>query len=179
MKQLLFIASLSVAVIGSPAQEYDLSSPDGSLSAKIFIGAKASLELFKGTEKLLTLENMDLVSADEHLKGMRVVKTTTRSASNTIIPPIKEKSAAYLDTFEELTIGFASDKALTFRLYNEGLAYRFSTSAKDSLTIHKENLAMQFHEGDSIRYQASTSFNSSYETPYEHHGFSDVEPGRL
>ena len=179
MKQLLLCTLLSLAVLGSPAQEYDLTSPDGSLSVKISIGATASLELSSGTEKLLRLENMDLISADEHLKGMRVVKTTNQTVSNTTAPTIREKSAEYLDNYEELSIRFRSDKTLTFRLYNEGLAYRFSTSAKDSLTIYKETLAIQFHESDSVRYQSSPSFNSSYETPYEHDRFSDMETGRL
>jgi alpha-glucosidase len=179
MKKLLISTFFFVAVISSKAQKYELSSPDGILTAKISIGATASLELSKGTQALLTLEDIDLVSADERLKGMRVVKTANQSVSETVIPAVKEKSASYPENFNELTIEFKSDKALIFRLYNEGLAYRFRSSSKDSLIINKENLSIQFHEGDSVRYQSSKSFNSAYETPYEHDVLSEMETPKL
>ena len=169
MKKLLFTLSISIAVISIHAQKYQLASPDGSLAAQISIGASASVELTKRNERILKLDDIDgAVAADGQLEGMKVRKSGKRSVSNTVIPVIKEKSASYPDDFNELTIAFKSGKGATFRLYNEGLAYRFEILTKDSLTIIKESLGIQFHERDSIRYQSSPSFNSSYETPYEH-----------
>jgi alpha-glucosidase len=96
------------------------------------------------------------------------------------VPPvIKEKSASYADHYNELTIAFESHKTLNLRLYNEGFAYRFATGAHDSLTILKENLTVQLDESDSMRYQSSRSFNSSYETPYEHDQFGDIKEEKL
>lgn len=166
-------------MISSHAQNYYLSSPDGLLAAKITIGANASLVLSNGTEELLMLDDIDLVSDDEQLKGMKVVKTANHSVTHTVIPSVKEKSASYLENYNELTVNFKSDKALNFRLFNEGLAYRFTTSAKDSLTIYRENLTILFNEGDSTRYQSSQSFNSAYETPYEHDRISEMNTGDL
>jgi alpha-glucosidase len=74
---------------------------------------------------------------------------------------------------------FKSDKALTFRLFNEGLAYRFSSSSKDSLKIFKENLNIQLQENDSVRFQSEQSFNSAYESPYEHKKISEIAAGKL
>ena len=179
MKKLLISTFFSVAVISSYAQKYKLSSPDGLLTATISIGATASLELSKETETMLKMEDIDLVSEDEQLKGIKAVKTANQSVSNTVIPTVKEKSASYPENYNELSIKFKSDKALTFRLYNEGLAYCFTTSAKDSLIIYRENLSIHFHESDSTRYQSSKSFNSAYETPYEHDRLSDMESGKL
>ena len=153
MKKLLLSAFCSIAMISSHAQNYYLSSPDGLLAAKITIGANASLVLSNGTEELLMLDDIDLVSDDEQLKGMKVVKTANQSVTNTVIPSIKEKSASYPENYNELIIGFQSDKALNFRLFNEGIAYRFTTSATDSLTLYRENMTIQFDEGDSTRYQ--------------------------
>ena len=66
-----------------------------------------------------------------------------------------------------------------FRLFNEGVAYRISTSAKDSLTILKENLQVQFQEGDSVRFQSSKTFSSAWESPYEFKKLNEVEAGKL
>ena len=151
MKELLIATFFSIVVISSYAQEYSLASPDGILTAKISIRGTASVELSKRNEVLVKLDEIDLLAADGQLEGMSVKKTSNRSVNKTVIPEILEKSASYPENFNELTIAFKSDKGLTFRLYNEGMAYRFATSAKDSLTIINENLNIQFHESDSTR----------------------------
>jgi len=179
MKKLLLTTLLSLAVISSHAQEYYLNSPDGILSAKISIHTEASVELSNGDELLFKLDEIDLLAADGQLEGMKVKKSTNQSVSNTVIPLIKEKSASYPENYKELSLVFKSDKALTFRLFNEGMAYRFETSAKDSLTIIKEKLSIQFHESDSTRYQSSQTYNSSYETPYEHDRLGDMTLDKL
>ncbi len=179
MKELLLAAFYSIAVISSHAQEYSLASPDGFLTAKISIRGTASVELSKRNEILVKLDEIDLLAADGQLEGMSVKKTSNRSVNKTVIPEIREKSASYPENYNELTIAFKSDKGLTFRLYNEGMAYRFTTSAKDSLTIVNENLNIQLHESDSTRYQSSQSYNSSYETPYEHDRFGEMKAGKL
>jgi len=174
-----FLLTFLSLVISSHAQEYHLSSPDGFSTARIIISANASVELSKRNEILLKLDDIDLFAAEGQLEGMRVKKSTNQSVNNTVIPEIREKSASYPDIYNELAIAFKSDKGLTFRLYNEGLAYRFTSSAKDSLIIVKETLSIHFHEGDSTRYQSSKSFNSSYETPYEHDRFGEMNQGKL
>lgn len=179
MKHLIITSILIIAVISSHAQEYLLRSPDGFLTARITISSNASVELSKRNEILLKLDEIDLFAADGQLEGMRVRKSTNQSVNNTVIPEIREKSASYPENYNELAIAFKSDKGLTFRLYNEGLAYRFSSSVKDSLTIIKESLSIQFNESDSTRYQSSQSFNSSYETPYEHDRFGEMNLDKL
>jgi len=96
-----------------------------------------------------------------------------------IKPIIREKCEIYKNNYNELTISFKSNQAVTFRLFNEGLAYRFSTSTDDSLTIFKENLTIQLQEKDSIRFQSSKTFKSAYETPYEFKKSNELESGNL
>lgn len=179
MKKLLLASFFSILVISSLAQEYSLVSPDGLLTAKVSISGTASVELLKANETLLKLYDIDLLAAEGQIKGMSVGETSRQSVNETVIPEIREKSASYPNNYKELTIAFKSDKGLTFRLYNEGLAYRFSSSVKDSLTIIKENLSIHFHKSDSTRYQSSKTFNSSYETPYEYDRFGEISPGKL
>ena len=48
--------------------------------------------------------------------------------------------------------------------WRTGIQYR----EKDSLRIIRENLDLYLDAGDSLRFQSSETFNSPYETPYEH-----------
>jgi alpha-glucosidase len=108
------------------------------------------------------------------------VKAVKRNAvKEDIRPVIKERSETYRNEYNELVLTFKSDQSLTFRLFNEGLAYRFSTSAKDSLTIFKETVNMQFGAGDSIRFQSEKSFHSAYEEPYQFNRLSELDSARF
>jgi alpha-glucosidase len=179
MRNFLIATLLLIAFIQCHAQVYQLTSPDGLLTARISISSAASVELAKQNVKLLILDEIDLLSANGQLKGMKVINTSNTSTDHSVIPVIKEKSASFRENYNELNLAFNSDKGLTFRLYNEGMAYRFSTTAKDSLTVIKENLSVHLHKSDSVRFQSSESFKSSYETPYEHDIFRDMKPGKL
>lgn len=50
---------------------------------------------------------------------------------------------------------------------------------KDSLTVFKENLDIAFATSDSVHFEASETFHSSYETPYENRAIFDIEQGKL
>jgi alpha-glucosidase len=78
-----------------------------------------------------------------------------------------------------MEIKFRKNFAITFRMFNEGLAYRFSISEKDSLRIILENLDLFLDTSDSVRFQSSETFNTPYETPYEHEKITGIKSGKL
>ena len=158
------------------AQQYVLTSPDKKLSVEIEANAGGiQLSLIKDAETLLTLSDMKIVTRQAVMENMQVKKTKRNSVNEIVIPAIKEKSERYRNGYNELLLIFRSDQALTFRLFNEGLAYRFSTAAKDSLTILQETLNITFREGNSARFQSEKSFSSSYEEPYEFKKLEEID----
>ncbi len=98
----------------------------------------------------------------------------TNSKNQLIYPEIKEKYGEIQDNFNELTLDFKSNYSLTIRAYNKGIAYRFNTTFQEDVLVNKENFSLLFATTDSIILQKSTTFNSSYETPYEHSAVKDV-----
>ena len=112
-------------------------------------------------------------------ENLKVKRNKQISVNEEITPVIRDKSNTLQNNYNELLLEFKSGGSVAFRMFNHGLAYRISTVEKDSLTILKENLSVQFEDGDSIRFQASDSFNSAWETPYEFHKIGEVELGRL
>lgn len=181
MKKILFITLLSFLFFGGEAQNYILKSPDEKLAATIDINQTIVVKLTKGGGSILTLSglSLDLTKEKQSQVNQQVKKVSRKSVNEEIKPVIRERSDIYKNNYNEIVIAFKSDYSVTFRLFNEGLAYRFSTSAKDSLTIIKENLKIQFQENDSVRFQASETFNSAWETPYEFKKLSGLEKGKL
>jgi alpha-glucosidase len=181
MKRIVIITLLAFLGFSGKAQSYNLNSPDGKLTVIIENNQGVRAKLLKGSEALFTISglSLELTNGKQEITGQRVKRTFRKSVDEQITPTIREKSDTFKNCYNELVVDFKSNSSLTFRLFNEGLAYRFSTSAKDSLVVLKENLIIQFQEDDSIRFQASKSFNSSYETAYEHQKLCELEKYRL
>lgn len=181
MKKLFLIPAILSATLLAHAQKYELRSPGGQLVTEINIDHGINVSLKTGGKTVvkfgnLTLETDKKVPED---KIYQVQKAVPGSKSEIIKPQVREKAETFLNEYNELEIRFKSDYSITFRLFNEGLAYRFSTSAKDSLTVFRENVDINFEAGDSARFQSSVTFNSSWETPYEHEGIAGIKKGEL
>lgn len=180
MKSFLVLFFLSFLCAAGNAQQYTLSSPDKKLSAEIESNQQGiSLKMMKGAGKVLSLSDLGMITDQTKAEPLKIKNTKRSAVAEDIRPAIKEKSETYRNEYNELLLTFKSGQALTFRLFNEGLAYRFSTTAKDSLTIVKETLDIQLQEGDSIRFQSEKSFHSAYEEPYEFKKLGELDPSRL
>ena len=128
-----------------------------------------SNELFSVEDIYLELEGENFREAIKHIGTKQ-----TNSINQLIYPEIKEKYGEIQDNFNELILDFKSHYSLTIRAYNNGIAYRFNTTFQEDVLVNKENFSLRFANADSIILQKSTTFNSSYETPYEHSAVKDV-----
>jgi alpha-glucosidase len=181
MKKILLLTTFAFFALSVFAQKYKLSSPNGKLKTEIEIKNGISADLIKEGNSAISIQNISMATGNEKelFSDFKVQKANRKSVNETVIPEIKEKAAVLTNSYNELEIRFKTGNAITFRLFDEGLAYRFSTFLKDSITIYKENLNINLEISDSVRFQASKSFNSSYETPYEHRIISGIEKDEL
>jgi alpha-glucosidase len=176
MKHLLLPIIYIVLTNISFGREYTIFSPDQNtevvITTDLSIGITAhynSRELFNLTDISIEIEGKDFSMGISKLR-----KAETNSISRTIYPPIKEKFSEINDEFNELILRFRDDYIFTLRIYNEGIAYRFQTFFLDSLIVNQENLTIRLEDNDSLCYQKSGTFNSSYETPYQFKAIKDV-----
>jgi alpha-glucosidase len=180
MKKALLIFFSGLIVINSYSQKYDLLSPDKKLKAVIDISNSISVTLDRNGQNAIRLGNIALgISEIKQDQSFKVTKAVRKAEYRILIPQIREKSETIQNSYNELELKFKGIQSLTFRLFNEGLAYRFSTTSKDSLKILSENLDIYFEHTDSARYQSSPTFNSCWETPYEHTSIAGIVSGKL
>lgn len=181
MKQLITLVSILLVTFVAKSQNYVLNSPNNNLTANIEIGTDIEVSISGFGKQAVEFSNISLETSAGIIpvKNSKVRKVTRNSVDENIIPEIREKAAILTNKYSELVITFRDNNNITFRLFDDGLAYRFSTTIKDSLTVFKENLVIAFATSDSVHFQASKTFNSSYETPYENMAISDIEQERL
>lgn len=169
----VFLASFAFA------EKFELPSPDGKLLSEITVGKRIQVTLKKEGTTAVTLDNLRLCAEDGPAEEWSVRQIARNTVNETVTPEIREKAGELLNNYNELQIRFASIYAITFRMFNDGLAYRFSTESQTPLTIHEENLGLRFDDEDTAWYQASKSFCSAYETPYEHRAIAGIAQGQL
>ncbi len=181
MNKPFLLLLLVISAAQSFAGDFVLLSPDRQLTARLEIGTSLTASLQKGNDILFILDKLSMEAKGEKnpFADLRVKKSSARQVDETVLPVVRDKSDSYRNHYNELIIDFKSGYSITLRLFNEGLAYRFSTSLRDSLTILRENLSIKLGDNDSLRFQASKSFKSSYETPYEFSNVGRIEAGKL
>lgn len=180
MKFLLISIPLIFFTYAANAQKYNLYSPNLKLS--VIVEAKkqgVDFKIIKDSNVVFSISGIHMVTNKTLAPLLKVKQIRRKSVNEVVKPVIKEKSDQYINKYNELELIFTSDMALTFRLFNEGVAYRFSTDFSDSLTIFKENFTIKLNVDDSIRFQSEKTFRSAYEQPYEFKKMNELDSNRF
>jgi alpha-glucosidase len=141
MKRLFPIFLFIVYTLEAGAQRsFQLYSPDSSLRLEIKIDSQLSYHLFTGNQLLVSSPSVDLALAGgRNLSGKIVVVRTQYNHQQEIIrPPVPYRKAELHNNYNQLRLTFQSQFGISFRMYNEGMAYRLSLGFKDSVYVTGE-----------------------------------------
>jgi alpha-glucosidase len=150
------------------AKPYDLSSPDkkikviirteGAVTFAVFCDGK---EIIGPSPVSLIVEGAGVLGKEPRLSGVK-----TNSADEKIIPPIREKRAVIADRYNEAILSFKGNYGLIFRVYDDGVAYRFFTRLKGRVKVIKEEVGFRFGGDYSVYFPVVDTFLSSFERNY-------------
>lgn len=176
MKHFLLLAVCVFLCNLTNGKEYELFSPDKDTKVVLTLDSKIGITAHYQSSELFKLEDISIeIEGKDFTSGIKKIrKAKTSSVSRQLYPPVREKYSEINEVFNELTISFRSNYSFIVRVYNEGIAYRLETFFPDSLVIKRENLSLQLEEQDSLYFQKSATFNSSYETPYQYEAVKDI-----
>lgn len=165
-----YLLSLSIALIlvntNSFAQKYQLHSPDGKLRVSIVINSRIAYEVsYKGKE-IISPSDIAMVLKSKSLGIMPQVIGIERQKTNKVITCLNCKFAKLSDHYSQLRILFRGHYAIIFRAYNEGLAYRFITTLKDSLKVINETAQFNLTGDPEAILPESNNNLTEWEVPY-------------
>ena len=169
---IVFIIAVFILPMVSQAEDYSLESPDKTIQLKIQIDENIKFSVQKNSQQVIFPSQISLKIKDGKTFGKNPrIKTIKRLKVNQIITPvIKEKFDKIRDCYNELRLVFDENYMLTFRLtfraYDDGIAYRWETAFPDSIVIENEEAQFQFSDRDRIYLTKDTTFQSNYEKPY-------------
>ena len=97
----------------------------------------------------------------------KVKKSNVRSVNREFRPTVPVKHANVADNYNQLTLNFGKYDA-EFRVYDNGMAYRFVTRMPDSLNVIAEDFRMTLPAATVAHLQQPGGFKTSSEEPYTH-----------
>ncbi len=152
---LILVCCLLLVSMRLDAKSLKLVSPDENqsitfklLDGELFYHVEYKGKTVLGDSKL----SLSIEGQDDLNKNFKIKKSTSDSKTNSWKPVVGSKSV-YPDIYNELSVqlvekdGDKREIGLTFRAYNEGLAFRYEIDSQDKLknyTLSSENSEFQF-----------------------------------
>ena len=186
MKHCIPFLCLLLSVFSLQAKPYEVVSPSGRLAFRVDCGAKTTWSLaidgvtVTGGNRLA----MELAlpgGGSQVLGDKAVVRRAVKSRVRGTVEPPLYRQKRVPEEYNALTLQMKGGYAIELRAYDEGVAYRFVTSMKDSLTVRNE--VVEFRTGGAmdafIPYQngrRSDIYESSFENTYTFVKAGDTAP---
>ena len=145
---LLSIASFLPTAKAAPPSSYDLRSPDKRIEVRIRTAEGVRYDVVLNGRAIL--EDSSLSINVEHKTfgkdASQVIHSKESSHDEVIEPAVRQKFAKIRDHYNEVRLEMDGGYAVTFRVYNEGVAYRFETSLpqQEVKDVYKRQVPSRF-----------------------------------
>jgi len=154
--------------ISKAATAHELYSPDKKIQVIVHVDERIAFDVRVNGKT--ALENSSVSMDVDHNvlgKNAKVNGSKTDLVDRPIEPAVKQKFAKVREHYNELRLSFEGNFALTFRAYNEGVAYRFETSLPQSeVKVYGEEASFNFAGNYNVYYPLEESFFSHNEREF-------------
>ena len=164
----VFLVCFLFPFLGLSAKEYELYSPNKMIKLQIQENKGLHISIqHEGTE-LLKPSLVDIsIDGKNMIEEARVRKVVRNASQQVVRPVIPIKSEVIEDKYNELTLKFNNRMSITFRAYDNGIAYRFSSDLKkDKVRVDKEILDLAIPDSSQGFLMQEKDFLSMSESPY-------------
>lgn len=182
-------ALLATLAQSAVAETLRVRAPAEPLEAVVRSGESLTLEVRYRGKTIARTPALGLV-IDGHLDAgalPRMTGSKRRSVNETIRPAVAEKRAVIPDRYNELRLSFGPRLAVTFRAYDDGVAYRFETAIDGEVVVRNESAGLRLAPDDTAwmalvncRGEPGVDcFQSNHEENYLQLGMDAVPDGRI
>jgi alpha-glucosidase len=184
---LLFLFCLTVVTV-SAQKQFVLDAPNGKLKTTITVDKTNITYSVSHNGDIMIAESplsMTLTDGTSFGVNPKLFKSSQTSVNNIIDAPVYKRSKI-LDNYNELTLQFRGNYNIIFRMYNEGMAYRFVSTSKKPFEVKTEEVVFNFPSNSKayvpyVREQEKfeDQFFNSFENTYKYISLSEWDKNRL
>ena len=171
----LFLLCVGFPAVGAPPFQRNISSPNGQLTLRVEATDRIRFSVMYQGQILVQPSSVSMTLAGGRQLGVAPVvrQNRVRSIRDTIRATAVSKRQIIPDHYTELILECRGDYTLFFRVYDDGVAYRFRTTFADSITVQNEEARFSFSGNPTLYYPAvqrrsnADRFHTSFEEPYQ------------
>lgn len=158
------------------AENFNVKSPNEQISVDVQTGKETTYSVvFKGKTIInpspisMTFDNGVVIG-----RNMEVVNVERFSEDKTIIPEIRVKCDKIQDKYNEMVLN-ADKYRIHFRVYDDGVAYRFHTEFSDSLKVLSEEATFSFPEDFNTLFPEERTMLSAQQPLFKTMKLSEIQ----
>lgn len=189
MKKLLILPFLFACIFAVQAQRsYTLTSPNGHLATAITAGETLTYDIVRDGKTLMMPSPISLILSDGRKWGpaAHIQKALRATVDETVSAPFY-RASEIRDRYNALTLRMRGGWSVEFRVYDDGVAYRFATTSKESFEIMNEQAEYRFSEERPVTVpyvrdhagNIDLQWRNSFENTYTETTLSRLDAGRL
>ncbi len=182
----IFILICALFCSCSAEGSYTVTSPNGRVAAEISVGNGTTYSVTFDAKSVLCPSNVALRLEDGTILGSGKVKRVKQYSKSETIETKFYFRDVVADCYNALTVEFADRSALEFRVYDDGVAYRFTTDRKEPFIVQNEVAAFDFGKPYNcwIAYNNLTGtkkdrYFTSFEHRYDYTPINQIDATRL
>ena len=172
---LLIVLFLSPGLLSAQKSKvFELKSPDNKIALKLEVGAKMLWSVQHDGQQIIAPSDISLQLESGEVLGDQAKITTSKAEKvNQVITAINYKKASIPDQYNQLIVNCKGDYSVIFRIYNDGVAYRFSMKKKGEVIVKNEEANFNFTNDYKAfipymwDYRGGVKFNHSFEALYK------------
>lgn len=177
----LIALALCLSAQAQRPSTYQLSSPDKQLTLTVENGNALQYSLKEGSDVLITPSSISLKMTDGRVWGENgeIIGTST-TETNEKVYPVAGNHRELTNHYNELSLKFKNGYSVLFRLYNEGMAYRFcgNLPAQDSLIVAHEDATFNLADNPAVILPQTDNFTAWEVSNVLYNGVSDIEESK-
>jgi alpha-glucosidase len=145
------------------AENYTVKSPDGSIELTISTDNNLSYQVNVDNKNVIKPSDISMLFANKTRFGINpsVKKSTRTSVDETLTPVLKLRTAQVKNNYNQLTLDFKKGYSVTFRAFDEGVAYRFEGAIQGQATLASEEANFNFVDGTFAYFPFEKNFKTA------------------
>lgn len=177
-KTLFFLLLASSAAMF--AENYIVKSPDERILVNVETGATTTYSVTFNGKTILNPSPLSMTFDNGVVIGrnMKVKDVQHRTEDQMLTPVVRQKSDKIRDHYNEMVLS-ADQYKLYFRVYNDGLAYRFHTDFADSLKVISEEVDYCFPEDYNTLFPEERTILSAQQPLFKPMKLSEIGTDRF
>ncbi len=166
-------------LIFKSANAFQVSSPNKNILVTITTGKTTTYKVSFMGKEVIQESMLSMTLANGRVLGSNtVVSKYTQRSVDKIVKPIFGMANSYRDNFNEFSL-ILNDYAIVFKVFNNGVAYRFETKMKGKIIVKDELISYKFNTDVSGPLQKVSGFQNSYEDHYKDTAISYLDSGKI